>query len=29
MADGGTLLTRDKHFNIVEQIEKIILDYQQ
>src|SRR5665811_930014 len=27
MADGGTLLTRDKHFNNVEQIEKIVLDY--
>ena len=25
MADGGTLLTRDKHFNSVEQIEKIVL----
>lgn len=25
MADGGTLLTRDKHFNNVEQIEKIVL----
>ncbi|MEN6431934.1 MAG: type II toxin-antitoxin system VapC family toxin [Smithella sp.] len=25
MADGGTLLTRDKHFSNVEQIEKIIL----
>lgn len=25
MADGGTLLTRDKHFNHVEQIEKIVL----
>ncbi len=25
MADGGTLLTRDNHFNNVEQIEKIIL----
>jgi len=25
MADGGTLLTRDKHFNNVDQIEKIIL----
>jgi len=29
MADGGTLLTMDKHFNNIEQIEKIILDYQQ
>jgi tRNA(fMet)-specific endonuclease VapC len=27
MADGGTLLTRDNHFNDVEQIEKIVLDY--
>jgi len=27
MADGGTLLTRDNHFNNVEQIEKIVLDY--
>jgi len=25
MADGGTLLTRDNHFNNVEQIEKIII----
>ncbi|NMC90875.1 MAG: type II toxin-antitoxin system VapC family toxin, partial [Smithella sp.] len=25
MADGGTLLTRDKHFNHIEQIEKIVL----
>jgi predicted nucleic acid-binding protein len=25
MADGGTLLTRDRHFNNVEQIEKIVL----
>jgi len=25
MADGGTLMTRDKHFNYVEQIEKIVL----
>jgi predicted nucleic acid-binding protein len=25
MADGGTLLTRDKHFDNIEQIEKIIL----
>ena len=25
MADGGTLLTRNKHFNYVEQIEKIVL----
>ena len=29
MADGGTLLTTDNHFNNIEQIEKIILDYQQ
>jgi tRNA(fMet)-specific endonuclease VapC len=27
MADGGTLLTMDNHFNNIEQIEKIILDY--
>jgi len=27
MADGGTLLTCDKHFNNVEIIDKIILDY--
>lgn len=27
MADGGTLLTRDNHFEHVEQIEKIMLDY--
>ena len=27
MADGGTILTRDNHFNNVEQIEKIVLDY--
>ncbi len=26
MADGGTLLTRDNHFNSVEQIEKILLN---
>ena len=25
MADGGTLLTRDKHFDNVEQIDKIVL----
>lgn len=25
MADGGTLLTREKHFNHIEQIEKIVL----
>jgi len=25
MANGGTLLTRDKHFDNVEQIEKIVL----
>jgi len=25
MADGGTLLTRDRHFNHIEQIEKITL----
>ena len=27
MADGGTLLTRDNHFENVEQIEKIVLNY--
>ena len=25
MADGGTLLTRDRHFNNVEQIDKIVI----